>query len=450
MPSYSKGSTIAAIATPLGEGGVAIIRVSGDRAVEYASKVYSDDLNAYPTHTLRFGKIIHPFTKEIIDEVLITVMRAPRSYTGEETVEIQCHGGNLVTQRVLEAVLEAGAQPALPGEFTFKAYINGKIDLAQAEAVQELIAAKSDMALKAAQSQLQGALSQKIKEFQQQLIEMAAFLEASIDFPEEDLGLTPFSHILLSAQTLYASLEKLVSSFDRGRVSHHGFTVCLFGGVNVGKSSLMNALLEENRVIVTDIPGTTRDLVEAEVRTGGLHFRLIDTAGIRHTEDLIEQEGIRRSRQALQESHLVLLVLDATVGVTEEDRQWLQELPQEKRVVLWNKIDLPSPHHRPPEALSISAKEKIGLHDLHHLLQHTLHKKSSQEELFLTNIRHQQILKTALEFVAWVIKGLQKGSPVEFLLSDIRSALTELGAIIRIDIEEGLLSTIFSKFCIGK
>jgi tRNA modification GTPase len=448
---YLQGETIAAVATPPGEGGVAIIRISGDMAVEVAAKVFLGPVRTFKSHTLHFGKIIDK-AGMVVDEVLIVVMKAPNSYTGEETVEIHCHGGSLITRQVLKVVLDSGARTALPGEFTFKAYMNGKLDLAQAEAVQTLIGAKNDLALKAAESQLQGALSKIVQQLQKELLDIAAILEAWVDFPEEGLEFASLEEVIESLTKTRQKMEELSSTFEEGKVLHEGLTLCLSGAPNVGKSSLMNALLGKDRAIVTEIAGTTRDLLEADLRLGGLHFRLLDTAGIREAEEVVEQEGIRRSLSALKEADLIMLVLDATRGVQKEDQEILKKAPEHKTVVIWNKVDLPSEHMPPLGAISISAKEGLGLAELKDAIQSLVWKKGSpsKEEVVITNVRHREALEGAIQNVNKLIEGLQSGISPEFLSADMRAALKELGTIIGQDITEEILSAIFSKFCVGK
>jgi tRNA modification GTPase len=447
---YQKGETIAAVATPPGEGGVAIVRISGDRALEVAEKVYSGPLRSYLSHTVHFGRIMKQ--DEIIDEVLIVVMKNPRSYTGEDTVEIHCHGGSLVTRRVLQTILEAGARAALPGEFTFKAYMNGKLDLAQAEAVQELIAAKNDLALHAAENQLHGALSKKIESFQKELVDIAAILEAWVDFPEEGLEFASFEEVIASLESTRKKMERLSQTFHEGKIVHEGLTMCLSGAPNVGKSSLMNALLGKERAIVTAVPGTTRDLLEADLRIGGLHFRLVDTAGIRATDEIVEQEGIRRSHQALQQADLILLVLDATRGVQETDQELLKIAPPQKTLVIWNKVDLPSAYQKPESSLEVSAKQGLGLDELREAIDQKIWRSGppSKEEVVITNSRHHQALNQSIESIQLVIEGLQNKVSAEFVAADMRRTLLELGTIIGTDISEDILSAIFSKFCVGK
>lgn len=448
---YIEGETIAAVATPPGEGGVAIIRISGTTAVDVAAKVFVGPVKAYKSHTLHFGKIVDR-DGLVVDEVLITVMKAPRSYTGEETVEIHCHGGSLITRRVLQTVLDAGARAALPGEFTFKAYMNGKLDLAQAEAVQTVIAAKNDLALKAAEGQLQGALSKKVQQFQKELLDLAAILEAWVDFPEEGLEFASFEEVVEALKSVEQRMDILGKTFEEGKILHEGLTLCLSGAPNVGKSSLMNALLGKERAIVTEIAGTTRDLLEADLKIGGLHFKLLDTAGIRDAEEVVEQEGIRRSMKALSEADLVMLVLDAARGLQKEDEEILRQAPAHKTLVIWNKVDLPTGYSAPEGSIPISAKEGQGIGELKEAIEKLVWKKGapSKEEVIITNVRHFQALTSAKENVGKLIEGLQSGVSPEFLAADMRAALKDLGTIIGQDISEEILSAIFSKFCVGK
>lgn len=448
--NYQKGETIAAIATPPGEGGIAVIRISGERAIEIAGRVYAGPIWSYQSHTLHLGKIVD--SGEVIDEVLIAVMKAPRSYTGEDTIEIHCHGGSLITRRVLETVIKAGAKAALPGEFTFKAYMNGKLDLAQAEAVQSLIAAKNDLALKAAEHQLHGALSKKITYFQARLVDIAAILEAWVDFPEEGLEFASFEETIGKLAAIRQEMQALSKTFHDGKIVHEGLTLCLAGAPNVGKSSLMNALLGKDRAIVTPIPGTTRDLLEADLKFSGLHFKLLDTAGIRTTDELIEQEGIRRSQSAIQNADLVLLVLDSSKGVQDEDQMLLQSAPADKTVVVWNKTDLPQTEKKPLKAHAVSAKTGEGLEALKKAIDKKIWHQGppSKEEVVITHLRHKEALDRSIDAITQVIEGLKTGISPEFVASDIRFSLLQLATIIGADVTEEILSAIFSKFCVGK
>ncbi len=451
---YQPGQTIAAIATPPGEGGVAIVRISGNDAVGIAEKIFSGPIRAYKTHTAHFGNVID-VEGNVVDEALALVMLAPKSYTGEDTIEIHCHGGTLITRRVLDTILKAGARPAQPGEFTFKAFINGKLDLAQAEAVQQLIGAKSELALQMAECQLQGKLSTLICSFQKKLLDIAAILEAWVDFPEEDLEFASMEEVITQLTDVLKALQQLNDTFHDGKIASHGISLCLAGPPNVGKSSLMNALLGKERAIVTNIPGTTRDLIEEEMKLGALHFRLIDTAGIRETEEIIEREGIRRSKEALQQADLILLVLDAARGICRESEHLIAQAPKEKTLLVWNKIDLthdPVPFLEFPHSASVSAKEGIGLDQLRQQIDQFIWRKGppSKDEVIITSVRHHQALICAIEALQTLIEGLKTQISPEFVSSDMRKVLGELGIIIGLNITEDILSAIFSKFCVGK
>ncbi len=450
MHYYPTLETIAALATPPGEGGIAVVRISGEKALDIAEKIFSGPVKRYQTHTAHFGKIIDR-AGHVVDEALLLPMLAPKSYTGENVVEIHCHGGSLISRRVLDTVLSAGARAALPGEFTFRAFLNGKLDLAQAEAVQELIGARNELALRAAEQQLRGSLSQSIQSFQKQLVDIAAILEAWVDFPEEDLEFASLEEIASQLEEIRKQMQKLHDTFHEGKVIHEGLNLCLIGSPNVGKSSLMNALLGKERAIVTEIPGTTRDLLEEEMRLGGLHFRLIDTAGIRDTAERIEQEGIRRSKQAFSEADLILLVLDASRPLSAEDEQLLDAAPADRTLLVWNKIDL-APDFTPPAGIRISAKLGWGLDDLREAIERAIWHRGapSKEEILITNVRHNQALQAAILSCGQVIHGLRQRVSPEFLSSDMRATLSGLGAIIGTDIAEDILNAIFSKFCIGK
>lgn len=441
---------IAAIATAPGEGAIAIVRISGKGSFDIADSIFSKPTQNFKSHTAHYGNILAA-DGEILDSVLLLLMRAPNSYTGEDSVEISCHGGSLVTRRVLQRVFEAGARAAKPGEFSLRAFLNGKIDLAQAEAVQELIAAKSELALLGATQQLQGALSNKIKAFQSELTEMAAILEAWVDFPEEDLEFAGMDEITQAIEKSALSMKKLTETFHDGKALHEGFSLCLLGSPNVGKSSLMNALLGKERAIVTEIAGTTRDLLEEDFRLGALHFKLIDSAGIRETEEIVEQEGIRRSKNAMKEADLVLLLLDASQPLSPSDEKLLATCPKEKTLPIWNKIDIQSPKEN-REWLQVSAKKGEGLDSLKEAIEKLIWKNGapSKEEVLITKLRHHEALNSAINHLERVIAGLKSGISAEFVSSDMRAALNDLGEIIGTNVTEDILSSIFSKFCLGK
>lgn len=449
---YQAGETIAAIATPPGEGGVAIVRISGLDALGIAEKIYSGPIRSYNTHTAHFGKIIDQGS--VVDEVLVLVMLGPRSYTGEDTVEIHCHGGSLISRKVLDTVLAAGARAAMPGEFTFKAFINGKLDLAQAEAVQELIGARSDLAVQMAEQQLQGKLSKHISSFQKKLFDIAAILEAWVDFPEEDLEFATMAEVVEALSGILLHMQQLAETFHDGKIASHGISLCLAGAPNVGKSSLMNALLGKERAIVTDIPGTTRDVLEEEMKWGKLNFRLIDTAGVRDTHEVVEQEGIRRTKKAMEQADLILLVLDAARGICKESQELISDAPKEKTLVVWNKIDLQTsiPTLEFEHISQVSAKEEIGLESLRAQIDGLIWRRGHppKEEIVITSLRHHQALNNAISALQTLIVSLKTGVSPEFVSSDMRQVLSELGTIIGSNITEDILTTIFSKFCIGK
>ena len=451
---YTTKEPIAAVATPPGVGGVAIIRISGDGAVAVASKIFSKDISRQTSHTAVYGKI-SSLQGEKIDDVLLLFMRGPRSFTGEDVVEIHCHGGSLITRRVLEVCLEAGARAALPGEFSFRAYMNGKVDLAQAEAIQSSIHAKSERALLAAEKQLDGALSKKISLFQKELIHVAAIIEAWVDFPEEDLEFAPFAEVIVKLQGIRESMCALVITFHQGKIIHNGLHLSLIGSPNVGKSSLMNALLGKERAIVSPHAGTTRDTIEDDLQFNGYHIRLLDTAGIRETSEVIEEEGIKRSKKAIDASDLILLVLDVTRPDCLDSKQLVQKLPSEKTIVVWNKSDLP--HRQPLPSLPFQYIAKISCitsEGISELLRHVDAIIASgiqgQDELIITSLRHKEALEGAIDAIDAVIAGLQTDASPEFVAIDLRSALYELGTIIGKDVTEEILTAIFSTFCIGK
>lgn len=451
---YQPGETIAAVATPPGEGGVAIVRISGKEAIAVADRIFSGSVACYRSHTAHYGQVLD-LDGNPVDDVLLLPMLGSRSYSGEDTIEIHCHGGSLITRRVLDVVLKAGARPARPGEFTFKAFINGKLDLVQAEAVQELISAKNAHALDAAENQLQGRLSGMISHFQNELSDIAGILEAWVDFPEEGLEFASMEDVCSNLEVICQEMKKLEATFHDGKILHDGISMCLVGCPNVGKSSLMNTLLDKDRAIVTHLPGTTRDVLEDDLRLNGLNFRLIDTAGIRDGAEMIEQEGIRRSKEAMSRADLILLVLDANREVEEQDHDLIRMVPQNNTIAIWNKTDLPHnglPVLDFPHIVPISAKKKLGIDKLHQVIDQVVweHGPPSREEILVTNVRHKEALSQAIASCQKVVDGLRDGLSPEFLSMDMRHCLTELGKVIGTNITEDILSAIFSKFCIGK
>lgn len=450
--SYEKGKTIAAIATPKGEGGIAIIRVSGHEAFNVVNRIFSKDISKFESHTAHFGKILD-HKKNVIDQVLVVLMRNPRSFTGEDTVEIQCHGGSLITQKILQRVFEEGASPALAGEFSYKAFMNGKIDLTQAEAIQEMIGAKSEASLKNAKEQLEGLLKVKISSYQKKLSDVTAIFEAWVDYPEEGLEFASYDDILLLLNSIYSDLNGLVNSYSDGKLLTHGIKLCLLGEPNAGKSSLLNALIGKERAIVTDIAGTTRDTLDVDVSFNGILFTLVDTAGIRETEEIIEQEGIKRSFAAAENSDVVLLVIDAQRGWAEKNLDLYNKLDPSKLLIVYNKIDLAELKDEPKEnEVYISAKNHVGIESLKKKIVEIAFKRDDHQadHLILTKERHFQALKHASFYLYQVIEGLKKDLSPELLSMDMKECLKELGTIIGTNITEDILNAIFSKFCVGK
>ena len=451
---YSPGETIAAIATAPGQGAIAIVRICGKRALDVANSIFSGPVKEYKTHTAHVGRIVHE-DGATVDEVLLLVMRGKRSFCGEDTVEIQCHGGSFVAKKILLLCLQAGARAALPGEFSFKAYMNDKIDLTQAEAISQLICAKNDFALQAAENHLQGRLSQEIRSFQKKLTHMAAMLEAWIDVPEEDIAFAPIETIREELKNITLSMQKLASSFFDGKILQDGISLCLVGSPNVGKSSLMNALLDKERAIVSHSPGTTRDLIEDSFQLNGLNVRLLDTAGIRQTDEDIEAQGIERSKEAIEQADLILFVLDCQKGLSETDKSLIELLPVKQSIAIWNKEDLE--HKKPPSlpfkhVVTISAKNQTGLDKLHQCIDQLIWKERppAKNDIIITSLRHKEALCEAIGACERVLLGLETQTSPEFLSLDMRQCLTALGKIIGTDITEELLTSIFSTFCIGK
>ncbi|HEY6953570.1 MAG TPA: tRNA uridine-5-carboxymethylaminomethyl(34) synthesis GTPase MnmE [Bacteroidota bacterium] len=465
------GDTIAAIATPLGEGGISVIRISGDLATTIAGEVFrgKTDLKSATSHTAHFGRVVDS-GGNTIDEVVATVFLEPNSYTGENTVEISCHGGVHVTKRILELILGSGARHAEPGEFTKRSFLNGKIDLSQAEAVADLIRARSDMAHRASVRQLEGTLSERIRGLRSGLIDSVGLLELELDFVEENLEFVNKQRFQRRIEDTNSEIDRLLETFSAGRIYREGIKIVIAGPPNAGKSSLMNALLESNRAIVTDIPGTTRDTIEEGVNIGGVMIRLVDTAGLRETEDTIEREGITRTEKEALNSDIVVLVLDASKPMDGSERDKVEEFlanlnrRSAKTVIVLNKCDLPTKISRDslgslgrPEyrfgVVELSAKTGVGLKALQQAVLDAAFSGKTDgfaEEPTVTNIRHFEALRRTKESLDLALESLRNGQSSEFAAVDLRSALDSLGEITGEVTSEEILNNIFSKFCIGK
>jgi len=451
-----KKETIAAISTPPGVGAVSIVRMSGQAAKEVLKKVWLNNhapVDNFATHRLYYGKIVDSVNKPV-DNVLAVIMKAPHSYTGEDLVEVHCHGGGLPAKEVLSALLSAGAVLAEPGEFTRRAFLNGKMDLAQAEGVAEVIASVSERAFRLAKEQLAGRLSKEVMSLQCSLKEIKALIEATIDFPEEDIELIKHDGILKKISPIKKRLNELISTYDEGRLLHDGVKVAIVGKPNVGKSSIMNLLAGHERSIVHHVPGTTRDTIEEGVDIGGVHFRLIDTAGIHHSTHEVELIGIRRTKMKLDEADLALVVLDMSRPLDKDDERIFEETKGMKSLVIFNKSDLAKKSHLKKNADTImtSAVKGTGIDLLKKgLLNFVTPKKEKEGEgVILTNLRHKKNLDTACENLEKASSSIKNKEPVEFSALYIQKTMSELGKITGTVTTEDVLNEIFSKFCIGK
>jgi len=455
-------AAIAAIATPIGEGGISVIRISGLNAISLTNKIFEGkDLTQKKAYTVHFGKLVDK-NGQMIDEVLATIFRSPYSYTGEDTVEISCHGGVLITQAVLERILEVGAKAAEPGEFTRRAFLNGKLDLSQAEAVADLIHAKSGKAAKNAGKQLEGALGKHIQAFRQEIIDAAAMVELELDFIEEDVEFANKEQLVMLLKKVNAEIDKLLKTYESGRLVRDGVKTAFVGRPNAGKSTLLNALTGYDRAIVSAIAGTTRDTIDTEWSYEGIRFVLTDTAGLRETKDVIEAEGIKRSEKAIKEADIIVFLHDSTQVFTELERIEIAKyralnstvpfiLVGTKRALL-NKELAKAASSRIEFDLQVSAVENIGLDQLKGLLkQRAIEGKSLDDEgLLVTSTRHRDVLEKAKLHISQALEGLDKGMTGDFISIDLRAALNTLGTLTGQITTEDLLGSIFSRFCIGK
>jgi tRNA modification GTPase len=455
--------TIAAISTPFGVSGIGIVRLSGSLAEPIAKRLFKPKTEPFQfiPHHVHFGEVIDPQNGHLIDEVLMVLMKGPKSYTREDILEIHCHGGYLVLQKVLELVLEQGARMAHPGEFTKRAFLNGRIDLTQAEAVIDLISAKTMASLKIANQQLRGIFFHELNSLKEGLIELLTLVEAHIDFPEEEIEPISLEGMKKSLNEMIQRVDGWIDSFQEGRIFREGISCAIVGKTNVGKSSLLNVLLKEERAIVTPIPGTTRDVIEEILNISGIPIRLIDTAGLRKTTDSIEQEGVKRAKERIADSDLILLMVDGSRPIDTDDLEIFREVEEMKKVLIMNKMDLPfkiSPEeitnrfHGDP-IVSISALKNEGIEDLKKAIFTLLiHRKvgATPEYLIITNVRHKRALVEIRENLLNAVKDIEEGTSFEFLAFEIRSALEALGELIGETATEDVLKRIFDQFCIGK
>ncbi|WP_143463796.1 tRNA uridine-5-carboxymethylaminomethyl(34) synthesis GTPase MnmE [Levilactobacillus enshiensis] len=455
--------TIAAISTPPGEGGISIIRLSGEEVFDVAKKLFKGaDLAKAATHTIHYGHIIDPDNGEEVDEVMATVMRAPKTYTKEDIIEINCHGGIVATNRILQLCLSYGARLAEPGEYTKRAFLNGRIDLTQAESVMDLIRAKTDKSMKVALDQLDGNLSHLIRNLRQDILDALAQVEVNIDYPEYDDVETMTTKMLLEkAQEVQKQIKALLATAKQGKVLREGLATAIVGRPNVGKSSLLNHLLHEDKAIVTDVAGTTRDVIEEYVNVKGVPLKLIDTAGIRDTTDKVEKIGVERSRKAINTADLVMLVLNASEALTAEDEALLKATADTQRILILNKTDLPlkldlaavKAAAGDSPIIETSILQSTGMDQLESTIAHLFFDEgieSNQNNVMVTNARHIGLLHQASDALTDVQSGIAAGMPVDLVQIDMTRAWDLLGEITGDSYQDELLDQLFSQFCLGK
>lgn len=456
--------TIAAIATAMSNSGIGIIRVSGNESIEIVDRIFKNSkkensLKRYKSHTIHYGFIYDK--DKILDEVMVSVFKSPHSFTTEDTVEINCHGGILVLQKILELLIKNGARLAEPGEFTKRAFLNGRIDLSEAEAVMDVISSQNEMALQSSVKQLQGSVSDKVKELRSEIIYEIAFIESALDDPEH-ISLDGFTERLENKiEFLSSSVDKLLSTAENGKMIREGIRTVIVGKPNAGKSSLLNLLAGEEKAIVTEIAGTTRDIIEENINLKGIHLHIIDTAGIRKSDDIVEQIGVEKAKKYTADADLVIYVLDSSVPLDQNDYDIMEMIREKKCIILFNKTDMESLvsfddlKDKTDDShimIKISAKENTGIDDFEKAVEKMFFQGKIQEndEVMITNMRHKEALLEVKESLLQVKKSLDAGMPEDFYSIDLMSAYQSLGRIIGEEISEDLVNEIFSKFCMGK
>ncbi len=456
--------TISTIATAPGEGAIGIIRMSGPMAIEITDKFFrginGKRAGEIASQQVAYGHIIDPDNEKIIDEVLVLIMRGPKSYTREDVVEIHCHGGPVPMKKILAITLQQGARLSEPGEFTKRAFLNGRLDLSQAEAVMDIIRAKTDASLRMAVGHLSGTLSDKIRDMRYEILRMIANLEATIDFPEEDIEMMAVQDIKVAVIDLLSQINHLLATKETGRILREGLETVIIGKPNVGKSSLLNALLKEKRAIVTDIPGTTRDVIEEFVNISGVPLKIVDTAGIRETSDIIEQMGVEKTKEFIVTADLILLLLDASLPLSAEDREVLAMLSGKQAIVLVNKTDLPLllnldevyTYISDKKVLKISVMEGSGLLELEQVIVDMVYggEIEQKEGAFITNLRQANLLEQAKQHLEAVIETINQLMPPDCIVIDLKDSWDKLGEITGDTVGEDIIDQIFTQFCIGK
>ena len=450
--------TIAAISTPLGEGAIGIVRLSGTDSFAIAQKIFKGkDLNKVASHTLNYGHIVDPQTEKVMDEVMVGAMKSPKTFTREDIIEINTHGGIAVTNEILQLAIREGARLAEPGEFTKRAFLNGRVDLTQAEAVMDIIRAKTDKAMNIAVKQLDGSLSDLINNTRQEILNTLAQVEVNIDYPEyDDVEEATTAVVREKTMEFEQLLTNLLRTARRGKILREGISTAIIGRPNVGKSSLLNNLLREDKAIVTDIAGTTRDVIEEYVNINGVPLKLIDTAGIRETDDIVEQIGVERSKKALKEADLVLLVLNASEPLTAQDRQLLEISQDTNRIILLNKTDLPEvieTSELPEDVIRISVLKNQNIDKIEERINNLFFENAGlveQDATYLSNARHISLIEKAVESLQAVNEGLELGMPVDLLQVDLTRTWEILGEITGDAAPDELITQLFSQFCLGK
>ncbi|KLV20102.1 tRNA modification GTPase [Niallia circulans] len=457
--------TIAAISTPMGEGAIAIVRLSGPDSIKIADKLFKSignkKLSEVATHTIHYGHIMDPATNEVVEEVMVSLMRGPKTFTKEDVVEINCHGGLASVNRLLQLTTSHGARIAEPGEFTKRAFLNGRIDLSQAEAVMDLIRAKTDRAMNVALGQMEGRLSKLIKHLRQEILETLAQVEVNIDYPEYDDVEEMTQQVMLEkSKYIKTEIEKLLQTSQQGKILREGLATVIVGRPNVGKSSLLNSLVQENKAIVTDIPGTTRDVIEEYVNVRGVPLRLLDTAGIRETEDIVERIGVEKSRKVLREADLILLVLNYADDLTEEDKNIFKATEGMDFIVIVNKTDLPQKIDLEKvkelagnrKVITTSLVEENGVDQLEEAISSLFFEGAieASDMTYVSNSRHISLLNQALNAISDAIVGAETGTPIDIVQIDLTRTWEILGEIIGESVHESLINQLFSQFCLGK
>ncbi len=454
--------TIAAISTPYGAGGIGIVRISGDNAFNIANTIFIGkiDFEKMHTHTINYGKIVDPKSGKTIDEVLLSKLKGPNTYTKEDLIEINCHGGSIVTGSVLELILKSGARLAEPGEFTKRAFLNGRIDLTRAEAVIDVINSKTKESTRAAMDQLEGGLSEKIMAVRQKIIGLLAHIEVTVDYPEHDIEEITGEMIYIELKKAKAELEALIENFDKGRILRDGIKAVIAGRPNVGKSSLLNILAGRETAIVTNIPGTTRDIVEEYINIKGIPVRLFDTAGIRKTDDTVEKIGVEKAGIAIKDADLVIIITDVTEGLTDADMNLLEKTKNKKILVLINKIDLATEKQIKEMqkqlikfgVVAVSLKDNTNIGEIEDSIMKLISSGeiSQNNEILVTNIRHKTLIDKALESINEALKSHEDKMPLDMITIDINAAAKYLGEITGESVSEDVMHEIFSRFCIGK